>query len=45
MMLQTPFVLSLSKDRSSSLHFGLKAGQGFDKLSPNGVLAQPGGVK
>jgi len=45
MMLQTPFVLSFSKDRSSSLHFGLKAGQGFDKLSPNGVLGQPGGVK
>jgi len=45
MILPNPFVLSLSKDRSSSLHFGLKPGQGFDKLSPNGVLGQPGGVK
>ena len=45
MTLQTPFVQSLSKDRSSSLHFGPQKGQGFDKLSPNGVLGQSGGVK
>jgi hypothetical protein len=42
---KTPFVLSLSKDRSSSLHLSAKQGQGFDKLSPNGVLEQSGGVK
>lgn len=45
MTLPDPFVLSLSKDRSSSLHLGFKAGQGFDTLSPNGVLGQSGGVK
>ena len=41
MTLPDPSVLSLSKDRSSSLHFGLKAGQGFDKFSPNGFSVAP----
>ena len=36
MVAPLPFTLSLSKGRSS--FFGRKEGQGFDKLSPNGLV-------